>query len=43
LGGEAQSLSKLWAVWEQEGRALWQEMDDLVVILHGMLEQGDAR
>jgi len=46
--GETPSLPKLWAAWEQEGRAFWQQMDDLVVMLDGLVEppnagEGDAQ
>jgi type I restriction enzyme M protein len=46
--GEAPSLPKLWAAWEQDGRAFWQQTDDLVVMLDGLVEppnsgEGDAQ
>ena len=34
----AATLPQLWADWEQSGRAFWQEMDELVVMLDGLLE-----
>lgn len=33
------SLPTLWAEWEQSGRAFWQEMDDLVEMLDGLVEE----
>ena len=34
------SLPDLWAAWEESGRAFWQEMDELVVMLDGLVEEG---
>ena len=34
------SLPELWAAWEQNGRAFWQEMDELVVMLDGLVDEG---
>lgn len=39
---ETASLPELWADWEQSGRAFWQEMDELVVMLDGLLEEEGA-
>ncbi len=35
-GNFAPNLRQLWATWEQEGRAFWQEMDALVVMLNAI-------
>lgn len=37
---EHASLPDLWAAWEESGRAFWQEMDELVVMLDGLVEEG---
>ena len=34
----AATLPVLWDEWEQSGRAFWQEMDELVVMLDGLVE-----
>jgi type I restriction enzyme M protein len=34
---EQRSLAELWAAWEQDGRAFWQEMDALVEMLDGFV------
>lgn len=31
--GDERNLRELWATWEQEGHAFWQEMDELIVVL----------
>lgn len=36
---EAATLPALWAEWEQSGRAFWQEMDELVVMLDGLVDE----
>ena len=36
--GEQRSLAELWADWEQDGRAFWQEMDALVEMLDGLID-----
>ena len=36
---ERASLPELWAEWEQSGRAFWQEMDELVVMLDGLVDE----
>jgi type I restriction enzyme M protein len=35
----AATLPALWAEWEESGRAFWQEMDDLVVMLDGLVTE----
>lgn len=35
-------LPELWAAWEQGGREFWQQMDELVVTLDGLIEPGAA-
>ncbi|HQY91872.1 class I SAM-dependent DNA methyltransferase [Caldilinea sp.] len=37
---EAASLPELWAAWEESGRAFRQEMDELVVMLDGLVDEG---
>lgn len=39
---DERSLPELWAAWEQDGRMFWQQMDDLVVMLDGLIEPPDA-
>jgi type I restriction enzyme M protein len=34
---EQRSLAELWTAWAQEGRVFWQEMDELVEMLDGLL------
>jgi type I restriction enzyme M protein len=36
---EAASLPALWAEWEESGRAFWQELDELVVMLDGLVTE----
>lgn len=32
------SLAQHWAAWDQDGRAFWQQIDELVVMLDGLVE-----
>jgi type I restriction enzyme M protein len=37
-GDDGRSLRELWAAFEEEGRGFWQQMDELVEMLDGLLE-----
>ena len=37
------SLEETWADWEQSGRMFWQEMDDLLEMLSGLLVEDTPR
>jgi len=37
-GQQAQSLQEAWASWQDSGRAFWQQMDELVETLDGLIE-----
>lgn len=39
---EQLSLPELWATWEQEGRVFWQEMDELVDMLDGVVHEKES-
>jgi type I restriction enzyme M protein len=36
---EQRSLPELWAAWEQEGQVFWQEMDALLEMLDGLVDE----
>ncbi|MBK1725060.1 type I restriction-modification system subunit M [Thiocystis violacea] len=38
---DTRTLAEVWADWEQDGRAFWQQMDALVETLDGLTVEGD--
>ncbi|WP_259772453.1 SAM-dependent methyltransferase [Pseudoduganella plicata] len=41
--GEAVSLHSSWELWQNDGRAFWQQMDALVETLDGLIKEGNER
>ncbi len=39
---DTRTLAEVWADWEQDGHAFWQQMDTLVETLDRLTTEGDA-